>query len=387
MRKQSRFTLLNLLFATFAAALLSGCSSSFAPGPVRARQVPIGNIKGSVHGGSLPVSGASIYLYQASTAGYGTAATSLICKASTDTSFAGNPCPSGTGEDGNGNYYVTTDANGDFALSGDYRCTSGDQVYAVAVGGSPGLGGTVDNTAIVQMAALGQCPSSGSMASQVPYLAINEVTTVAFAYSVSGFATTPYNVSSDALGATALANAFANVNNIVDPGSGAALTLAAGSSNGVAPQAKIYTLANILASCVNTSSSNSVPCANLFKDATSSSGTRATDEGSAIFNIVHNPALQNGQTQSVTALYNLMNGTTPFSPYLAQAPADWTLPVVYNGVMSAPGTNGGENTIVGGPYNVGFDTGGNTWMADRIKGVQVPFDARETAKALAVFAP
>jgi hypothetical protein len=109
---------------------------------------------------------------------------------------------------------------------------------------------SVHNTVAVQMAALGQCPASGSMASQVPYLVINEVTTVAFAYSVGGFATNAYNVSSDASGETAIATAFANANNIVTLGDGQANATIAGNPNSVAPQGKINALANILAAAL-----------------------------------------------------------------------------------------------------------------------------------------
>ena len=208
------------IFATvaiFAAGLLAGCSSNFAPGPVTLNQTPIGTIQGNVHGGNFPVSGAQIYLFAAGQGGYGTSATSLITSGGSGVSCS-NPAVAGA-------CYVTTDANGNFALRGDYTCTEGQQVYMVGVGGNPGLTGTgINNTAIVQMAALGACPASGSLAQAVPYLTLNEVTTVAFGYALSGFATTAYNVSSGASGETALANAFLNANNIVNLWYGQAAT-------------------------------------------------------------------------------------------------------------------------------------------------------------------
>ena len=78
---------------------------------------------------------------------------------------------------------------------GDDTCTEGTQVYMVAYGGNPGMTGVVNNTAIVQMAGLGQCPAAGNLAAQVPYLVINEVTTVAFAYAMSGYRTWAWNIS------------------------------------------------------------------------------------------------------------------------------------------------------------------------------------------------
>jgi len=350
-----------VVFATVVISLLSGCSASFVPGTITPERVPIGNIQGSVHGGQAPISGAQIYLFAAGTGGYGTSATSLI------SSTAPNAF-----EDGNGNYYVLTDSNGNFALGGDYTCTEGTQVYMVAVGGNPGLTGTVNNTGIVQMAGLAQCPAAGNLAAQVPYLIINEVTTVAFAYAMGGFGSNAFNVSSNAANspasATAIANAMANANNIVNLRYGQAPAIANGNSNSVNPQAKIYAMANILATCVNTSSATSTSCTNLFNAAKSSTGVVATDEANAIFNIVHNPANTATNASRVSSIWALNPATPVFSPTLTTAPTDWTMPVIYNGLVSVPGVNG-NNQIISGPYNMAFDASGNAWIGDRVKGV------------------
>ncbi len=357
MHARPRICIVTAALATLAAGLLAGCSASFVPKPVSEDHVPIGNIQGIVHGGQAPITGASIYLYQASTSGYNSPATSLIC----NSALMSGTCPSNAYEDSNSNYYVQTDSKGNFALSGDYVCTSGSQVYMVAVGGNPGLSGNVNNTAIVQMAALGQCPAAGSMAAQVPYVVINEVTTVAFAYSVAGFATTAYYVSTDAGGTTALANAFANANNIVNIRYGQAPSSTIANSSAVNPQAKLYALANILATCVNTSSSTSTSCLNLFKYATDSSGTQPTDEAGAIFNIAHN------QAQNVTNIWNLTPTTGVFAPTLTAQPTDWTMPIVYNNAISKYATNG--TTITAGAFDMAADTSGNMWIGDEVNGV------------------
>ena len=351
MQKKLDSPVLKVVFASLAIGLLSGCSGSFSPSPVQGNETPIGNIQGTVHGGQAPVSGGHIYLYAASTTGYGTAATSLI-----------NSTASNAFEDGSGNYYVVTDANGNFALSGDYTCTQGQAVYMVAVGGNPGLTGSVNNTAIVQMAGLGTCPAAGNLAAQVPYLVINEVTTVAFAYAMSGFATTAFNVSSDATGATAMANAMANTSNIVNLQWGQAPAVANGNPNSINPQAKLYALANIVAACVNTSSPTSPGCANLFKFATTSTGTSATDESNALFNIAHN------QAQNVGNIWSLTPSNPVFTPTLTSQPTDWTMPVIYTGLVSQPGVII-NNQISSGPFNIVFDAKGNTWIGDRVKGV------------------
>lgn len=331
---------------TAAAGLLSGCATNFAPGPVTQDQTPIGEIHGMVHGGQAPVTSSYVYLFAASTSGYGQPAQSLLTSGHTGVS-----CTYVTGMPTalNGACYVRTDGNGNFALSGDYTCTAGQQVYMLAFGGNPGVGTLANpgNTAILQMAALGQCPSSGSMASQVPYLVVNEVTTVAFAYAVGGFATTPYNVSSDANGATGLANAFANASNIVNLEWGLAPTTANGNSNSTNPQSKLYTLADVLATCVNQSSSTSTSCKDLFTDATPPGGTAPAEEGTTIFDIVHNP------TNNASAILKLTGGTSPFVPSLASV-TDWTMPVIYK-------------VGLGRASKIAFDSYGNAWINDREK--------------------
>jgi hypothetical protein len=353
--------LLKVFIATGAIGLMCGCSGSFAPSAIQPNKTPIGDIRGAVHGGQAPISGAKIYLFAAGVSGYGSSPISLI------SSTAPNAF-----EDGNGHYYVMTDANGNFALGGDYTCTEGQQVYMVAWGGNPGLSGTVDNQGIVQMAGLGQCPAAGNMAAQVPYLVINEVTTVAFAYSMSGFGTWAWNISSNAANspgsATAIANAMANANNIVNIQWGQAPAVTNGNANSINPQAKIYALANILATCVNTASSTSSACTNLFNAAVNSAGVPAGDEATAIFNIVHNPANTTTTPNHVNTIWNLYTGNAIFTPTLTSAPTDWTMPVIYNNLVSQPGTNG-SNQIISGPYNMAFDASGNAWIGDRVKGV------------------
>ncbi len=360
MKTNPGFPVLKALFASLAVGLMSGCTASFVPSAIQPNQTPIGNIQGSVHGGNFPVTGAHIYLLAASTTGYGTYGTSLI------SSTASNAF-----EDGNGNYYVVTDSNGNFALGGDYTCTEGQQVYMVAYGGNPGMTGTVNNTAIIQMAGLGQCPAAGNLAAQVPWLTINEVTTVAFAYSMSGFGSTAWAIGSNAASstssATAIANAMANANNIVNLQYGQAPATANGNTNSINPQTKIYALANILATCVNTSSATSSACTSLFNAAVSTTGVSATDEANAIFNIVHNPANTSASPTHVAAIWNLMPTTPVFSPTLGAAPTDWTMPVIYKSLVSIPGTTG--NQITSGPFNMAFDASGNAWIGDRVKGV------------------
>ena len=84
--------------------------------------------------------------------------------------------------------------------------------------------------------------------------------------------------------------------------------------------------------------------------------------------IQHNPANTTASTTHVNTIWNLTPTTPVFSPTLSGAPADWTMPVIYNGLVSQPGTNG-SNQIISGPYNIAFDANGNAWIGDRVKGV------------------
>ena len=368
----------SLCLSVLGAMLLSGCSANFQPADTfEPEQIPIGPIQGSVHGGQQPVSGASIYLYAAGTGGYGSAATSLI--------KATSPLPSGVAVDANGHGYVKTDGSGNFSLSNDYSCTEGQQVYMVAVGGNPGLTGSVNNPYLIQMAGLGECPSAGNLASQDPFVTINEVSTVAFAYAMAPFeGTDEFQIGTNgtAAGKLAIHNAMANVGKLVSLQYGQALANVPGNTNAIVPTAKIYHLANLLATCVNTDGSLGTAtlntrrgtwtytlssCGNLFNDTigvTENNGniTTTADEAQAIFNIAQNPA-----TTNVTNLYNLVTGATAFTDTMTSAPNDWTLPILYKSSVSVFAQTNGSNT--NGPFSIAIDGSGNAWIGDRIKGV------------------
>jgi len=102
------------LVALALVALTSGCGlgvagSSFGSST---QSSSVQGIHGLVHGGQQPISGASVVLYAAGTTGYGTGAASVMTSP------------------------VSTDANGNFTLTGNYSCSAGQQMYLVASGGS-----------------------------------------------------------------------------------------------------------------------------------------------------------------------------------------------------------------------------------------------------------
>lgn len=335
--------------------LLSGCELSSTAGPTAETGLAI---QGRVQGGQQAIVGAHVYLFAANTTGYGgagIAASSSNASISLLTSGTGRALDSSGGAT-NGDYYVTSVTNGAFNISGDYTCTGGQQVYLYAVGGNPGLAGGTNNTGAGLLAALGTCPGStgttGNTFSSSLYVVMDEVSTIATAYALAGFATDAVHVSSSgsALAQTGIKNAFLNASNLETLSTGLAL---ASTPSGIAtvPQATIDTLANILGACVNTDGTvagptNPTACYTLFTNALSggTTGTQPTDTATAAINIAHNPAA------NLAALYALSTATPPFAPALSAKPNDWTIALEFTG--------GGMNSS----ESVAIDSAGNAWV-------------------------
>jgi hypothetical protein len=282
-------------------------------------------LTGTVSSGTLPISGADVYLFAAGATGYGQPSLSLLNTGSTgfsDTLGA----------------YVQTTSNGSFSITGDYGCAAGQQLYLYALGGTSGSG---SNPSAGLLSTIGSCPASGATISAT----INEVTTVATAYALAGFATDATHVSSSGTvpAQTGVANAFATAANLVNmstapvtvtPSSGgSAVTTPGGaaysitpSGTGTVPQTNINVIANILASCVNTQSY----CNTLFTTATADSttaGTKPTDTASAAINIAHYPM---ANYTALTALVGSSPTFTPVTPlFFTGSPSQFSLPVLY----------------------------------------------------------
>ena len=364
--------------ASFSCVLLlAGCSGTPIGTTILTSTGQGSTLKGEVHGGQQPISGAAVYLYAANTTGYGSASLSLLT--------------SGTGrtEDVNGNYYVTTAADGTFGITGDYTCPSAtSQVYLYSVGGSSGSG---TNSAAGLLAGLGAC---GNLATGT-FVMVNEVSTIATAYAISGFATDATHVSSSTStsGQTGIANAFTAITNLEAVSTGAALatTPAANGGNGIVPQAEIDTLANILAGCINSTGSGSSGCTTLLGTATNSSGAEPADTATAAINIAHSSGA------NTSALYGLATASAPFQPTLTGPPNDFTIAINYTGgglsypqavAIDASGNvwvqNGSANSVslfspvgaalsgssgftgagINEPASIAVDTAGHAWVAD-----------------------
>ena len=344
---------------------LSGCGdvSGFSSATAAGLAANVG-LQGHVHGGSQPIGGSKIYLYAAGTSGYAQGATLVL------------------GAPG----YVITDATGGFTVTSDYTCPSPtSQMYLVATGGNTGAGVNPSSTL---MAALGDCQSLSAST----FINMNEVTSVASAYALAGFmkpGSTAVGTSSTNL--TGLRNAFSTVANLTDLAHGVALS-STPSGNGLVPQNRIHSLANIMSACVN-STGGSGPCASLFALATSATGVAPTDTLSAMLNVAQNPG------RNVSALFQVSSGMPTFQPSLSGAPSDWTLSLEYTGAgLNTPqlpavdaqgnvwvpnandqgslselsptgvplsGTSGYTGGGLSNPYAVAIDLNGNAWTANQ----------------------
>jgi sugar lactone lactonase YvrE len=345
---------LRRLFASSAvlligSSILVGCSmapianqpsTSPVSGPAALTSTPF---HGVVHGGQSPIVGAQIYMLSVTvrTASpyYGQQSTSLMNDKPPDTSNA----------DGvNRWYYVTTNATGGFTIaSGDYSCNSGDEVYLYSLGGNAGSG---SNAGAGLMAVLGTCGSANSIAGLPATIQMNEVTTVAAAYALAGFATDATHISrsNTSLAATGMKNAALNTANLTDLGTGLALATTP-SGTGTVPQDQIYTLADILAACINSVDPSTIGCTTLFQTATSNgttSGTQPGDTASAAINIAHNPG------SNVATLFALATPTAPFQPDDSEPPNDWTIGIGYSGGS------------LSNPTGLAIDASGNAWVID-----------------------
>lgn len=287
------------------ALLLAGCgvdqTSMIEP------NVQSAGITGQAMGGQQPVIGATIEVVSMGTTGYGSAGTVLS---------------SGT-----------TDANGDFILP-SYTCPqSNTPVYLLGIGGNAGAG---TNNSAVEAAALGPCSSA-----QKSYVIMNEVTTAVAAFVFSHYfstavptgGTTPDafgGPSSTSGGVVTYSRGMVYANNVTYPQLVTNFDGAPnqGSSSVTTEWQKVYTIANVIAACINSSGSKNgtetkTTCGKLFNYTDNGAATRPADTLQAAVQMALYPLT------NVTKLYALIGTTPAFSTYLASAPHDWTIGVSY----------------------------------------------------------
>ena len=331
------FCLLSLLAVFF----VTGCSASFDPclsSPL-AEPSSVG-LSASLFGGRQPISSAHVYMYAADSTAYGHASDSLLL------AYSGGSYP--TTEDANGNYYITTSTVGAFNISaGEYACTTGSEVYLYAIGGNPGLG---ENTAAGLLAVLGQCQSNGSFPG-VTFVTINEVSTIAAAYAMAGYAVDATHVatSGTTLAKTGISNAFANAANLYNISAGGVAPTTTPNGNGTVPQTLINSLANSLAGCINSTGPSSGACGLVLGNAKSvgSTGTTPTDTATAAINIAHYPG--NAVAAILSAAPSI---SAPYQPVLGATPNDLTVGISFTG--------GG----IANPQDIAVDGSGNVWITN-----------------------
>jgi sugar lactone lactonase YvrE len=271
--------------------------------------------------------GAAVFFYAAGNSGPGAGATNLLSSES-----------------------VMTDASGHFSIP-TFQCPSSTaQVYLVGRGGTISSSSN-DNSALVMMAALGDCSSLSTSTTAV----MNEVTTAASAWALAQFVGPGAVVGASAANATGLRNAFLTVANLVDNSKGTAPGPSL-PANTVLETSKLNTLADVLWSC--DSAATSTACPSLFTAATAN-GATPSDTLDAALNIVRNPA------SSVAGVYALLS-QGPYQPALSAAPHDWTLSATFGRCSS---DCGGLNS----PGSLAIDSKGNVWVANYFGGAASEF--------------
>jgi hypothetical protein len=217
-------------------------------------------------------------------------------------------------------------------------------MYVTASGGQ--VGGAAANSHIQLVSALGAC---GTLPASI---VINELTSTAAAYALSGFAptagTSPVTFQGKSPG---INQAFVTLTNLITASTGA---IAAGRETNLAVvQQRLNTVANAMAAC--DISSGAAACAELFSCArvnavfaatgqpcTGGTGATTADTLNAALAVVQNAGLV-----SMAGIYDVATSSTPFVPALAAAPSEWTLPLVFTVRNYGP---------------LAVDAGGHVWL-------------------------
>lgn len=274
------------------------------------------NFAGTVRAGTVPIIEASVQLYAAGASGNGSAPVSLLSAP------------------------LTTDSNGAFSVTASFICPYSNSVlYIVSRGGQAGNSAAA-NAGTVLVVMLGACNSLKSSTNIV----VDEATTMATAWSMAQFLSAGAQIGATATNNSGLTLAAATAANLVNLETGAAPG-ADFPVTGIAPIAKLDTLANVLNACITSTGASSDACTHLYAATATSAGAPANTLDAAM-NLVRQPG------NNVAAIYALAAASSAYAPTLGAAPADWTLFVRYSG--------GGMN----GPSAVSIDSQGNVWVAN-----------------------
>lgn len=225
---------------------------------------------------------------------------------------------------------ATTNARGRFKVS--YSPRPGAVVYAVAYGGSARARRALRLMAVAD-------PANASPRR----LAINELTTVAAAYSLSRFLRGVRLLGPS----TGLRNAAATVPSLVRPATGRVGSAVASPPNGgaTATLATFRTLAAIVGGCTRGTRRS---CRRLFAVATPPGGRRPTDTLRAIHDIALNPV------NNVRRIFRLPKARA-YRPTLGAPPSSWVLSLKHT------------DADYDGPGRMAFDSRGNIWVTNNFQ--------------------
>jgi hypothetical protein len=299
-----------------------------------------------------------------------------------------------------------------FTSTSTTQLATGSQAATGTATVTPGF-----NPGVVNLAVLGVCPSTGSLAgggtlfngttsNPIHYVYMNEVSTVAAAYAFEGFTptvptstTNATDIGTSATNLIGIENAAITAAQLYDINGSQITTTYAGeghianaktyAGNGSVPQNLLDTMGNILAACVDSNNSSTVDgnagesaqCKTLFETATGNGipvggtgtpGVIPVDTAQAMINIAQHPAGdRSNNTRFMTNLYTLPTGNVPFTPNLvstnAGQPNDFTVAIQYpeNFVANTKITSATTltpNPNANAPESIAVDSYGNLWM-------------------------
>lgn len=181
------------------------------------------------------------------------------------------------------------------------------------------------------------------------YITINELTTVAAAFSMAQF------IQDGVIGGDAFGIQIASLmtDNLVDKKNGVSseVLLSPPNADQTNSLRSTRSLANLIAACVH-----NIPDAvtKLFEYTTPPNGGDApTNTFEAMFNIARYPA------NNVIHIYNWSKAAETYLPALEAFPDAWTLAVKVN-------DSGNDDFLFGGPANIAFDKRGYAWITNNV---------------------
>ncbi len=222
--------------------------------------------------------------------------------------------------------------DGTFSIKYNAPLSDDAVLYVVAEGGRNEAGVVLPDS-FAMAAAIGTDP--------VPTVVVNEITTVATAYSMAQFLSTA-GISGPAPGLQLAAGMVANVADVATGELGPTVT--DGANAVTSTPATIASLGNMLAACVAKASA----CAELLSESTPEGNSAVSDTFQALGSMARNP------WNNIEPLFALSEEASIYGPGLSSAPTGWHLPIVFVG----------DGTSFNGPGQIAFDENGLGWIGN-----------------------